>query len=120
MFKIRGGLGVILFYWRQELHFHPPRLPLLPQPSHHPSVSPNCKGRQHMSKRLLQHEVRAVCFYLGMNDITYLSVTSPLYVFGLLLLVQGLVAVVYKAPLKLSPPRFPSSGLGANKGGGRW
>lgn len=55
---------------------------------------------------------------MGATDGTHLAVTRPLYIFGLLLLVQGLAAVATQAALQLSPPGFPSAGLGTDQGRG--
>lgn len=54
-----------------------------------------------------------------MANCTHLPVTRPLYIFGLLLLLQVLAAFTKQAAFQLSPPGFPSPGLCTDHGGGR-
>lgn len=49
----------------------------------------------------------------------HLTVTCPLYIFGLLLLLQVLVAFTKQDAFQLSPPGFPPPGLCSDHWGGR-
>lgn len=72
-----------------------------------------------MRKTSALHRRKQQCFHVGVANSTHLAIARPLYIFGLLLLVQVLAAFTKQAAFQLSPPGFPSAGLCTDHRSGR-